>query len=536
MMQKQQGSILIVALVMLLVLTIAGVSAMRLLTVETQAVGANLERNYAYQAAEAALIQAEQDVHQNFANFGAVEFVASAGECTTTNTCFVQDTCTNGLCSSGNYLDDIREHITDITTEPYAPKAYNVFPIGRTPDQIKKGIDDGVLKMADGSTPASPEAWTLEQLNEFQDEAPWQVESNWSSARTTSVRITVPKASGGFEQKAFNAKYLIEFRGFNLAPGSAVATANDLDFLPPSKSWMMTYRVTVQVESPDLDGARVMLQGLYTRQLPQTVESVVSVNDIFYNYSGSDVAIQYGCTKAELMANSANCTFPASMPPMLWGERDGPVSHWGNESGDTNDQLDVLFGADRGSDSALSAVADDEYFSSYFAGEDKATMLEEFKNNPTPNGSNPRYVKIEGNPAEFTCPDMTGNDVIVIDGNVIIDSPDHFFLKCQYDSDTKVIITGVLNIYENLGPPPSEPSLNPAGLVYVGGKDENGDELAPSTFQGSQVIYSMLAFESALRTTDSLNVYPKVNPFNSSVMARASERSRYAWRELDYID
>jgi type IV pilus assembly protein PilX len=63
---KQQGAVLIIALVMLLILTLLGVSVMESSVVEERMAGNNLDRNIAFQAAEATLRAGEADV----ASFG----------------------------------------------------------------------------------------------------------------------------------------------------------------------------------------------------------------------------------------------------------------------------------------------------------------------------------------------------------------------------------------------------------------------------------------------------------------------------------
>jgi type IV pilus assembly protein PilX len=63
---KEQGAVLIIALVMLLILTLLGVSVMESSVVEERMAGNNLDRNIAFQAAEASLRAGEARV----ASFG----------------------------------------------------------------------------------------------------------------------------------------------------------------------------------------------------------------------------------------------------------------------------------------------------------------------------------------------------------------------------------------------------------------------------------------------------------------------------------
>lgn len=96
---RQQGAVLLVALVFLLILTVAGVSAIRLANVEERMTGNFADRNVAFQAAEAALREAEEYIRsKNFAD------EAFYNGCVGTD-CFVAD-CTGGLCFSGDYEAD----------------------------------------------------------------------------------------------------------------------------------------------------------------------------------------------------------------------------------------------------------------------------------------------------------------------------------------------------------------------------------------------------------------------------------------------
>jgi len=94
--KKQQGVVLIVALVLLLVLTVAGISAIRLANVEERMTGNFGDRNVAFQAAEGALRQAEQFIQDK--NFPDDSFYNT---CTGAD-CF-EDGCTEGLCFSGSF-------------------------------------------------------------------------------------------------------------------------------------------------------------------------------------------------------------------------------------------------------------------------------------------------------------------------------------------------------------------------------------------------------------------------------------------------
>ncbi|MCQ4313672.1 pilus assembly protein PilX [Stutzerimonas sp. VN223-3] len=65
---KQQGAVLLVALIMLLLLTILGAAAMRDTNLQERMAGNMRDHNLAFQAAEAALRFAEQEVKTDYAN------------------------------------------------------------------------------------------------------------------------------------------------------------------------------------------------------------------------------------------------------------------------------------------------------------------------------------------------------------------------------------------------------------------------------------------------------------------------------------
>ncbi|SEG76871.1 pilus assembly PilX family protein [Marinobacterium lutimaris] len=66
--RNESGAALIVALIMLLLITIVGVSAMQTTTMEEKMAGNLRDRHVAFQAAEAALRQGESDAEDSFPN------------------------------------------------------------------------------------------------------------------------------------------------------------------------------------------------------------------------------------------------------------------------------------------------------------------------------------------------------------------------------------------------------------------------------------------------------------------------------------
>ena len=86
---KQQGVILIISLVMLLLLTLIAMSGMQTTTLEEKIVGNKRNRNLAFQAAESALREAEQWIQGSNTAFNPLKL---------SNGPFQGADCSNGLC------------------------------------------------------------------------------------------------------------------------------------------------------------------------------------------------------------------------------------------------------------------------------------------------------------------------------------------------------------------------------------------------------------------------------------------------------
>lgn len=98
--QKQSGAVLIIALVILAVATLLGVSVMQSASVESKMATNSQERQQALAAAESALKQAEQ-VYIPTILHADISSVASCGTtANATQTCF-NTACINGLCFRG---------------------------------------------------------------------------------------------------------------------------------------------------------------------------------------------------------------------------------------------------------------------------------------------------------------------------------------------------------------------------------------------------------------------------------------------------
>lgn len=112
--QKQQGIVIIMALVILMILSILGVSSMTSSTMEERMSSNVRDRHVAFQAAEAALRHAEREIES--ATFSTVDetdfFDYKANNGTT-----VAQVCTNGLCNCSDAQDNSCTAVADATVE-----------------------------------------------------------------------------------------------------------------------------------------------------------------------------------------------------------------------------------------------------------------------------------------------------------------------------------------------------------------------------------------------------------------------------------
>lgn len=97
-MNSQRGSVLIVSLVFLLILTLVGISAMNMSSLEERMAGNFKDHQMAFQIAEAALVEAEGQVENE--GYKMTDFFDDCS--VTSDTCF-DSTCAKGLCSSGKF-------------------------------------------------------------------------------------------------------------------------------------------------------------------------------------------------------------------------------------------------------------------------------------------------------------------------------------------------------------------------------------------------------------------------------------------------
>lgn len=93
----EKGSVLIVSLIFLLLLTIVGVSSMNMTNLEERMAGNFRDHDLAFQAAEAALLDAEEFVENTFDITQAYTNPACSG-----TLCYTA-ACTGGLCFQGSF-------------------------------------------------------------------------------------------------------------------------------------------------------------------------------------------------------------------------------------------------------------------------------------------------------------------------------------------------------------------------------------------------------------------------------------------------
>lgn len=96
--QSQSGAVLVVSLVILLVITLLGVGSLESTTLEMKMAVNNQNRQTAFQAAEAALTVAENDIEFSLGYNDSMTQDCTSGDAT----CF-DDSCEGGLCFNGSY-------------------------------------------------------------------------------------------------------------------------------------------------------------------------------------------------------------------------------------------------------------------------------------------------------------------------------------------------------------------------------------------------------------------------------------------------
>ena len=207
---KQQGAALLIALVFLLIMSLAGVASMQLASHEVRMSNSFKDRSFAFQAAEGALAEAEAFVLGKRLNGLNVE--SSCEE-----DCFVDD-CTGGLCFSAS-----SEYVPNVRCEIDVPNPRLFLRSGQT---------------------------STENVAVYQDE------NKWAKAKAVTVNINGVAA---------DAKVLIEF--FCFIPLDEKTDDGDLASNPPPNSayWKPFFKISSLAQGATSD-SRVMLQSTFTYQ------------------------------------------------------------------------------------------------------------------------------------------------------------------------------------------------------------------------------------------------------------------------------
>jgi len=210
-MQKlQQGSVLIVSLILLLLLTLVGVAGMNMTGLEERMSGNYKDQEMAFQAAEAALVEAENYIENT--NLTLDSFYTNDGVALCSGAdCFKRD-CTGGadggLCFMGDF---------ETSSEP---------------------VNSCSVVASEGTAP--------DPLN------PWESLTRWD----TPAQVEEAAALDG---NSAVARYIIEFRCFTVRDDSnSTADATVLS------QWSMLFRITALANGGSGD-SRVMLQSTYKK-------------------------------------------------------------------------------------------------------------------------------------------------------------------------------------------------------------------------------------------------------------------------------
>ena len=207
--KQQQGVALIVSLVILVLVTVAGVATMESTGMQLKMANASRDRQQAFEAAEAALRQVEEDVNDNIDNLAELEnmyFECGGGDCFTPG-------CDGGRCFQGIWLDG---------------------------DEVKycKAVDDASSPEVKPPTTSPWETGT--------DSKDFTYLNVWDDAArhlTTDIGYDNP------------VKYIVEFRCF--APADTGVELSDGNFA-------QIFRITTRGMS-NSGRVEVMLQSSYTR-------------------------------------------------------------------------------------------------------------------------------------------------------------------------------------------------------------------------------------------------------------------------------
>lgn len=111
--RNQQGAVLIVSLVILLVMTLIGVSSMQSAGMQQKMAGNSTARQVAFSVAEAALAKAEENLVANFDH--GTDKAALLQSCSSGSATCYDSTCAGGLCFNGSFATGDDERACTLT-------------------------------------------------------------------------------------------------------------------------------------------------------------------------------------------------------------------------------------------------------------------------------------------------------------------------------------------------------------------------------------------------------------------------------------
>jgi type IV pilus assembly protein PilX len=205
---RNSGSVLLVSLIMLLVLTVIGVSTMSNIGVNEKMAANYRDHNLAFQAAEAALAAGEKKAGELSGIFdgAGLSEVTDFFACTDSNSNCFTSSCLEGLCFTGTYP---------------------AISVGGSSAGV---CDTSIL------------------ANDL-----WETAATWTTA---NVAASHPVSISGLSE---NPKYIIEFMCYVLADPE-----EDASTVPPSygSDWAYMYRVTALGRGATAN-SKAMLQSTY---------------------------------------------------------------------------------------------------------------------------------------------------------------------------------------------------------------------------------------------------------------------------------
>lgn len=209
-MMNQRGSVLAISLIFVVLMTLAAVSGMQITGLEERMAGNHQDKDRAFQAAEAALVEGE-----NFVLSASFDREIHFKGCTGDAFCF-DDACANGLCLTGKITSgcDIR----DTENEPWLEDDSSAYG----------------LPLTDGNNGAG------------------NVINVWANSSKHRVVAT------GLSGVSSSAKYIVEFICFT--PKDPDAPSPDA-YPNDSAEWSEMYRVTA-LGTGGQDNSKVMLQSV----------------------------------------------------------------------------------------------------------------------------------------------------------------------------------------------------------------------------------------------------------------------------------